>query len=67
MLFEIVFEKAVQGSRDWHADQHAKYAEYAAANGNSSQNPDSGQADGGTNDPRIDQIPFQLLEDDEKD
>lgn len=54
-------DKRIYDSEDGDPEQHAEYAEGAAAYGDCRENPETRQPDGFAVDPRIDQIALYLL------
>ena len=55
--------EAVQHGADGDAEEHSKNAERLTADCDRHQHEDSRKADGFSDDPGIDQIPFELLQD----
>ena len=58
-------EQRVEDGAQGHEDEHAGNAQELAADGDGEEDPDARQADGGTDDVRVDELAFDLLQNEE--
>ena len=63
---EGVLHDAVEGGGEGNAEEHTEDACESSADGDGCQYPDTGETHGGADDLRIDEVAFQLLEDEDE-